>query len=109
MTYFIFNHISLLNIANSLAQDIIHILNEFIDDKLREKIRIQFKVDSISKEHGSLGLNDLITLEEDEKINSITSITLKVPIEVFLDDKSSYDDILDEYKDKFNSVNSNMN
>jgi len=98
-----------LNLANSLAQDVIHILNEFIDDKLREKIRIQFKVDSISKEHGSVGLNDLITLDEDEKINSITSITLKVPIEVFLDDKSSYDDILDEYKDKFNSVNSNMN
>ena len=52
-----------------------------------------------------MGLNDLITLEEDEKINSITSITLKVPIEVFLKDKGSYDDILDEYKDKFNSVN----
>lgn len=94
-----------LNLANSLAQDVIHILNEFIDDKLREKIRIQFKVDSISAEHGSVGLNNLITLKEDEKINSITSITLKVPIEVFLNDKGSYDDILDEYKDKFNSVN----
>ena len=95
-----------LNLANSLAQDVIRILNEFIDDKLREKIRIQFKVDSISKEHGSVGLNNLITLEEDEKINSITTITLKVPIEVFLnDDKGSYDEILDDYKDKFNSVN----
>lgn len=94
-----------LNLANSLAQDIIYILNEFIDDKLREKIRIQFKVDSISTDHGSVGLNNLITLEEDEKIKSITSITLKVPIEVFLNDKGSYDDILDDYKDKFNSVN----
>ena len=94
-----------LNLANSLAQDVIYILKEFIDDKLREKIRIQFKVDSISTDHGSVGLNNLITLEENEKINSITSITLKVPIEVFLNDKGSYDDILDEYKDKFNSVN----
>lgn len=94
-----------LNLANSLAQDIIYILNDFIDDELREKIRIQFKVDDISSENISLGLNNLITLEEDEKINSITSITLKVPIEVFLNDKGSYDDILDEYKDKFYSVN----
>ena len=97
-----------LNLANSLAQDVIYILNGFIDDELREKIRIQFKVDAISNDYLSVGLNNLITLEEDEKINSITSITLKVPIEVFLDDKSSYDDILDEYKDKFNSVN-NLN
>lgn len=95
-----------LNLANSLAQDIIFILNEFIDDKLREKIRIQFKVDAISNDYGSVGLNNnIITLKECEKINSITSITLKVPIEVFLNDNESYDDILDDYKDKFNSVN----
>ena len=94
-----------LNLANSLAQDIIYILNDFIDDDLREKIRIQFKVDDISTENISVGLNNLITLEEEEKINSITSITLKVPIEVFLKDKGSYDDILDDYKDKFYSVN----
>ena len=94
-----------LNLANSLAQDIIYILNEFIDDDLREKIRIQFKVDEISKEHGSLGLDNLITLKDEEKINAITSITLKVPIEVFLNDKGSYEDILDDYKDKFHSVN----
>ena len=94
-----------LNLANSLAHDVIYILNKFIDDKLREKIKIQFKVDDIPNDNISVGLNNLILLKEDEKINSITSITLKVPIEVFLEDKSSYNDILDDYKDKFYSIN----
>ena len=94
-----------LNLAYSLAYDIIYILKEFINDKLREKIKIQFKVDDISNNYKSVGLNNLIILEEDKKIKSITSITLKVPIKVFLDDKGSYDDILEDYKDKFYAVN----
>ena len=94
-----------LNLANSLAQDIFLILDEFIDVDLREKIKIQFQVDNIKKESRSHGLDNITTLPIDEKIHSITFITLKIPIKVFLDDKDSYNDILDDYKDKFHSVN----
>ena len=99
------NIIFYLNLANSLAQDIFFILDEFIDEDLREKIKIQFQVDNIGKENISHGLDNLSILPVDEKIHSITFMTLKIPIKVFLDEKDSYDDILDDYKDKFHSVN----
>ena len=99
------NIIFYLNLANSLAQDIFLILDEFIDADLKEKIKIQFQVDNMGKENVSYGLDNLSILPVDEKIHSITFMTLKIPIKVFLDDKDSYDEILDDYKDKFHSVN----
>ena len=99
------NIIFYLNLANSLAQDIFLILDEFIDADLKEKIKIQFQVDNMGKENVSYGLDNLSILSVDEKIHSITFMTLKIPIKVFLDDKDSYDEILDDYKDKFHSVN----
>ena len=93
------------NNGGKLPTQTFFILDEFIDEDLREKIKIQFQVDNIGKENISHGLDNLSILPVDEKIHSITFMTLKIPIKVFLDEKDSYDDILDDYKDKFHSVN----
>lgn len=94
-----------LSFGKSIAQDIIKILNEFIDDDLKEKIKIQFNVDRIESNTARGDLEDISAMEDIQKVKHITFVSLAIPIKIFFENKGEYSDIISQYTDKFKVIN----
>lgn len=99
------NALNDLNFGKSISQDIIKILDGFIDDDLIEKIKIQFNVDEIENQGFSTDFNEVSILNVEQKIKHLTSVSLAIPIKIFLEDKCQYGDILSQYSEKFKVIN----
>lgn len=92
-----------LVMGNTIAQDILQILEEFIDYDLREEIKLQFKKDfTYPPKYDQIMLETNAILSPEDKIASIISIT-----------KSGYDaakdkkmrEILDTFKNNYTEIN----
>lgn len=89
--------------GNTMAQDIISILEEFIDYNLREEIKQQFKQDfKYPPQYDQILLESKDYLSDEAKIENITLI-LKSSYEIAKDKKIK--EILDEFKEKFMEIN----
>ncbi len=92
-----------LVMGNTIAEDIIGILEEFIDNGLREEIKQQFKKDySYPPSYDQILLESNIYMPEEEKILSIINI-LKSGYEAAHD--KQMEDILKTFKENFAEVN----
>lgn len=92
-----------LVMGNTIAEDIIDVLEEFIDYNLREEIKLQFKKDfSYPPRYDQILLESNIRMPEDEKILSIINI-LKGGYEAARDKQMK--DILKTFKENFTEVN----
>lgn len=92
-----------LIMGNTIAEDIINILEEFIDYDLRQEIMQQFKRDfTFPPRYDQIMLETNVRMPEDEKIASVTTIM-----------KAGYDaaknrdmeEILDDFKTRFSQMN----
>ena len=89
--------------GNTIAEDIINLLEEFIDYDLRQEIMQQFKRDfTYPPRYDQIMLETNVRMPEDEKIASVTTIM-----------KAGYDaaknrdmeEILDDFKTRFSQMN----
>ena len=92
-----------LVMGNTIAQDILKILEEFIDYDLREEIKQQFKKDfSFPPSYDQIMLETNSVLSDEDKINSIISI-LKGGYDTAKDKKMR--EILDKFKENYTQIN----
>lgn len=89
--------------GNTMAQDIIEILEDFIDYDLREEIKQQFKKDfRYPPRYDQILLETHDTLPEDTKIENL-KVNLKTAFDAAKNKKMK--EILDAIKDKFGETN----
>lgn len=89
--------------GNTIAQDIIEILEEFIDDKLRNEIRIQFKKDyRYPPTYDEILLESKEVLSSNEKIGYIIGMLKKG---IVLAREENMTEILNEFKKGYEEVN----
>lgn len=93
--------------GNTIAQDIIKILEDFIDYDLREEIKQQFKKDfTYPPQYDQILLESKENLPDDAKIENIIFI-LKRGYEAAKDKKMQ--EILDNFKNNFTKINVDLN
>lgn len=93
--------------GNTIAQDILSILEEFIDFNLREEIKQQFKKDfRYPPRYDQILLETKDCLPEDIKIENMTAI-MKSGYDAAKDKKMK--EILATFKDKFANINEDWN
>jgi len=89
--------------GNTIAQDIIGILEEFIDYDMREEIKKQYKKDyKYPPRYDQILLETDAIVDDEEKIESVCSI-LKAGFEASKDKEMK--DILDTFRESFTEVN----
>lgn len=92
-----------LVMGNTIAQDILSILEEFIDYTLREEIKEQFKKDfSYPPSYDQILLETNLVLDDEDKIVSIITI-LKRGYDAAKNKKMR--EILDTFKQNYTQIN----
>ena len=93
-----------LFLGNTLAHDIIYVLERFITPELREEIKEQFKKDSFPPRYDQIGYEITGVMPDDMKIKTITDM-LNSGFEAAK--KENMQEVLENYKNAFTASNEN--
>ena len=93
-----------LFLGNTLAHDIIYVLERFITPELREEIKEQFKKDSFPPRYDQIGYEITGVMPDDMKIKTISDM-LNSGFEAAK--KENMQEVLEKYKNAFTASNEN--